>query len=361
VRGGAGIAAHLPAGAEPRPNPGAPYRRNGQLKSASYEGERTAAGLVEWTMNKARAAALARIGAKASGSSSGGQKQRASDGPADFYPASSGVISLDGDGYDAMLRSKEPYFVEFYAPWCGHCQALKPEFTQVASALAGRVKVAAVDCEAHKSVCADEGVQGYPTLKLFLANKSRPKGYKLERAAPAMTEWVLAEAADFILPPEVHEVTSNGVFARECLGEGGAGKPRLLCIVAFLPPMFSSSAMARNAMVDGLGEVAKRFVSWDIAYFWAQSGDHPAVQAQLGMDGPGVVGIAPGKAAFSDFYGAVRADSLADFVGGLTRGRSGLKELAGGSLREFEAVDPWDGKDYVWDWDDEDDEDFGDL
>lgn len=70
---------------------------------------------------------------------------------AEFYPASSGVINMDSAGYEAMMASEEPYFVEFYAPWCPHCQGLKSDWSQVAKTLTNKVKVAAVDCTAEAS------------------------------------------------------------------------------------------------------------------------------------------------------------------------------------------------------------------
>jgi protein disulfide-isomerase A6 len=42
----------------------------------------------------------------------------------------------------------------------------------------GKVKFGAVDCTAHQSVCGQYGVQGYPTIKLFGANKQRPEDYQ---------------------------------------------------------------------------------------------------------------------------------------------------------------------------------------
>lgn len=71
--------------------------------------------------------------------------------PTDFYPSSSGVVNLDERGFEDMLESDEPYFVEFYAPWCPHCKNLKSDYEMTARGVGGRVKVAAVDCEANKS------------------------------------------------------------------------------------------------------------------------------------------------------------------------------------------------------------------
>lgn len=59
--------------------------------------------------------------------------------------------------------------VEFYAPWCGHCQRLAPEWKKTAANLKGLVNVAAVDCdvEQNKGLCAMYEIQGFPTIKVF--------------------------------------------------------------------------------------------------------------------------------------------------------------------------------------------------
>jgi protein disulfide-isomerase A6 len=86
--------------------------------------------------------------------------------------------------------------VEFYAPWCGHCQNLKPAYEKAAEHLNGLAKVAAVDCDddANKSLCGSMGVKGFPTLKIVRPRKAGGKpiveDYNGERSASAIVETV---------------------------------------------------------------------------------------------------------------------------------------------------------------------------
>lgn len=59
------------------------------------------------------------------------------------------------------------FLLQFYAPWCGHCKALKPAWIDAAGQMKGKVKLGAVDCTVHQSTCGQYQVQGYPTIKFF--------------------------------------------------------------------------------------------------------------------------------------------------------------------------------------------------
>lgn len=66
-----------------------------------------------------------------------------------------------------METSNEPWFVEFYAPWCGHCKNLAPTWKKLAASMKGKINIAKVDATQNNSLSSRYGVKGYPTLKFF--------------------------------------------------------------------------------------------------------------------------------------------------------------------------------------------------
>ncbi len=97
-----------------------------------------------------------------------------------LYSRGDAVVDLNPNNFDNRVKDSDGvWVVEFYAPWCGHCKNLAPEYKKAAKALKGIVGVGGIDCDQHKSLCGQFGVQGFPTIKIFGANKNSPQDYNV--------------------------------------------------------------------------------------------------------------------------------------------------------------------------------------
>ena len=118
-------------------------------------------------------------------------------------PASSqddDVAVLTEDNAAALLAEHPFVLVEFFAPWCGHCKKLGPDFAAAATKLAPLEGVALATCDATKqtALATQHGVKGYPTLKFFREGKAID--YTGGRSEAEIVEWVTAKTADPMLP-----------------------------------------------------------------------------------------------------------------------------------------------------------------
>ncbi|KAI7885804.1 thioredoxin-like protein [Lichtheimia hyalospora FSU 10163] len=78
-------------------------------------------------------------------------------------------VDMDRTALEAAKASGRPWFIKFYAPWCGFCKKLAPAWVEMAKDLKHQVDVGEVNCDEHLDLCVENGVKGYPTLKLFVS------------------------------------------------------------------------------------------------------------------------------------------------------------------------------------------------
>ncbi|CEP12011.1 hypothetical protein [Parasitella parasitica] len=122
-----------------------------------------------------------------------------------FYGPRDDVTELTPHNFGpAILDTDQLVAVEFYAPWCGHCQKLAPEWKKVATNLKGLVNIGAIDCdvETNKGLCAMYEIKGFPTIKVFspeLRKDKRtgqmtkiPTDYQGPRDAKSMVDYFLS-------------------------------------------------------------------------------------------------------------------------------------------------------------------------
>lgn len=68
---------------------------------------------------------------------------------------------------EEVVKSLDPWFVKFYAPWCPHCQHMAPAWAAMAKEMKGKLNVGEVNCDIEKKLCKEHGVRSYPSMKLL--------------------------------------------------------------------------------------------------------------------------------------------------------------------------------------------------
>ena len=105
-------------------------------------------------------------------------------------------------------------YPRFYAPWCGHCKNLKPEYEKAAKGLKDLAQVVAVNCddEVNKAFCGSMGVQGFPTLKIVKPSKKPGKPMVEDYQGPRTSSGIV-DAVKSAIPNNVKKVTDKGLSA----------------------------------------------------------------------------------------------------------------------------------------------------
>lgn len=164
-----------------------------------------------------------------------------------LYSKSSAVLQIDGKSYDKliaksnlvsvsyplkMIQAKLTTYIDcrvcdtptttvknstdptgrFYAPWCGHCQSLKPAYEKAAKGLKDLAQVAAVNCddEINKAFCGSMDVKGFPTLKVVKPGK-KPGKPSVEDYAGPRTAGGIIDAVKSAIPNHVKRISDKGL------------------------------------------------------------------------------------------------------------------------------------------------------
>ncbi|NWY67588.1 PDIA2 isomerase, partial [Erithacus rubecula] len=108
------------------------------------------------------------------------------------------VLVLHEHNFARALSEHQLLLVEFYAPWCGHCQQLAPAFAQAAAELRNEsspARLAKVDATAQTALATEFGITSYPTLKLFRdGNRTHPLAYTGRLDSQGIVRWMQRRA-----------------------------------------------------------------------------------------------------------------------------------------------------------------------
>lgn len=89
--------------------------------------------------------------------------------------------------------SKMSILIEFYAPWCGHCKSLAPEYERLGKLFASssQVTIAQVNADKHSKLAKRFKIEGFPTMKWIQKGKTFDNAEDVnERTAEALIKFV---------------------------------------------------------------------------------------------------------------------------------------------------------------------------
>ncbi|KAJ1271052.1 hypothetical protein BS78_06G099500 [Paspalum vaginatum] len=212
---------------------------------------------------------------------------------AEDFPRDGRVIDLDESNFESALGAIDYLFVDFYAPWCGHCKRLAPELDEAAPVLAGLsepIVVAKVNADKYRKLGSKYGVDGFPTLMLFI------HGVPIEYTGSRKADQLVRNLKKFVAP-DVSILDSDSAIKNFIENAG----------TSF--PMFIGFGVNDSSIAEYGRKYKKR------AWFAVAKDFSEDIMAAYDFDKvPALVAIHPKYKEQSLFYGPFEENFLEEFV-----------------------------------------------
>ncbi|KAA0713137.1 Protein disulfide-isomerase [Triplophysa tibetana] len=210
------------------------------------------------------------------------------------FPEEEDVLVLKKSNFDEVLKTYPNVLVEFYAPWCGHCKALGPEYAKAAGILKAEgsdIRLGKVDATEENELAQDFGVRGYPTIKFFKGGeKDNPKEYSAGRQADDIVNWLKKRTGP------AASTLSDVAQAESLIADNE------VAVIGFFKDVDSDSAKAFIKAAEAVDEIRFGITSDD------------AVYAKLEISQDGVVLFKKFDEGRNTFDGEINKENLLNFI-----------------------------------------------
>ncbi|KAF3937027.1 Calsequestrin-1 [Dactylella cylindrospora] len=205
--------------------------------------------------------------------------------------SASDVKQLTKDTFDEFITENKLVLAEFFAPWCGHCKALAPEYETAATQLKDKgISLIKVDCTEESELCQKQGVEGYPTLKVFRGSLENPSPYGGQRKADSIVSYMVKQSL-----PSVSVLTKDTIEEFKTADK--------VVLVAYFAADDKKSNETFAAVADSLRD----------SYLFGATSD-PALAEAAGITAPGVVVYRTFDEPITVYDGAFEVDAITAFA-----------------------------------------------
>lgn len=158
------------------------------------------------------------------------------------------VLVLDESSWDNAIKGNRFILVEFYAPWCGHCTQLAPEYASAARQLQPHnVPLAKLDVSTEVRIAEEQNVRGYPTIRLY--SDGRMQEYFGAHTEQAIVTWVLKKIGPIAV--SLKDVAEAEAFEQE----------HKIGVIAFFDSDDASARTPFEAVARGVEDVMFAYTS----------------------------------------------------------------------------------------------------